>query len=119
MAFSDYSWQDCPDTVRITVSYMIFYQGGTIDHGTHVPVAVAQSSTESYYNAACTVGMTLAHFIMLIHEFLTKDTDIFPQESPLITLDRNYSVCMDNNGNGTNNTRHIDRIVHLVRNGKK
>ena len=37
MAFSDSSWQDFPDTGRITVSYIIFYQGGPIDHGTHVP----------------------------------------------------------------------------------
>ena len=55
---------------------------------------------KSEYNA-------LAHFIMLIHEFLTKDTDIFPEESPLITLDRNYYVCMSNNVNDTKHRRHI------------
>ena len=33
MAFSDSSWQDCPDTRRITGAYIIFYQVGTIDHG--------------------------------------------------------------------------------------
>ena len=44
VAFSDSSWQDCPDTGRSTGAYIIFYQGGTIDHGTHVPVPVAQSS---------------------------------------------------------------------------
>ena len=44
MAFSDFSWQDCPDTGRSTGAYIIFYQGGTIDHGTHVPVPVDQSS---------------------------------------------------------------------------
>ena len=44
MGFSDYSWQDCPDTERSTVAYIIFYQGGPIDHGTHVPGPVAQSS---------------------------------------------------------------------------
>ena len=44
MDFSDSSWQDCPDTGRSTGSYNIFYQGGPIDHGTHVPVPVAQSS---------------------------------------------------------------------------
>ena len=54
MDFLDYSWQDCPDTGRSTGAYIIFYQGGTIDHGTHVPGPVAQSSTESEYNAACT-----------------------------------------------------------------
>ena len=47
MAFSDSSWQDCPDTGRSTGAYIIFYQGGPIDHGTYVPGPVAQSSTES------------------------------------------------------------------------
>ena len=37
MAFSDSSWQDCPDTGRSIGAYIIFYQGGPIDHGTHVP----------------------------------------------------------------------------------
>ena len=78
MAFSDSSWQYFPDTGRSTGSYMIFYQGVPIDHGTHVPVTVSQSSAESEYNEACTAGMDLAYFIMLIHEFLNKDTDIVP-----------------------------------------
>ena len=32
MDFSDSSWQDWPDTDRITGAYIIFYQGGSIDH---------------------------------------------------------------------------------------
>ena len=44
MDFSDYSWQDSPDTRRSTGSYIIFYQGGPIDHGTHVTGPVTQSS---------------------------------------------------------------------------
>ena len=43
IAFSDSSWQDCPDTGRSTGAYNIFYQGGPIVHGTHVPGPVAQS----------------------------------------------------------------------------
>ena len=78
MAFSDSIWQDCPDTGRSTGAYIIFYQGGPIDHVTHVPGPVDQSSTESEYNEACIEGMALAHFIMLIHEFLKKYPDIFP-----------------------------------------
>ena len=42
MDFSDSSCKDCPDTGIITGAYIIFYQGGTIDHGTHVPGPVAQ-----------------------------------------------------------------------------
>ena len=73
MAFSDYSWQEFPYTGRSIGVYITFYQGGPIDHGTHVPGPVAQSSADSEYNAACTAGMTLAHFRMLINELLNKD----------------------------------------------
>ena len=79
MALSDSSWQDCPDNGRSTGAYIIFYQDGTIDHGTHVPVTVAKSSAESEYNSACTVGMSLAHFRMVVHELLNKDTYMVPE----------------------------------------
>ena len=52
---------------------MIFYQSGPIEHDTHVPGPVSQSSAESEYNAACTAVIDLAHFRMLIHELLNKD----------------------------------------------
>ena len=73
MAFYDSSLQDFTDTGRSTVEYINFYQGVTIDHGTHVPGPVSQSSVESDYNAACNTGMALAHFRILIREFLNKD----------------------------------------------
>ena len=44
MAFSDSSWHDFLYTGRSTGEYILFYQGGPIDHGTYVPVPVAQSS---------------------------------------------------------------------------
>ena len=67
-----------PDTGISTGAYIIFYQGDTLDHGAHNPGPVSQSSSESEYNAACTSGMALAHFRMLIHEFLNQDPDIVP-----------------------------------------
>ena len=72
MNFSDSSRQDCLDTGRSTGAYIIFYRGGPIYHGKYVPGPVAQSSAESEYNTECTAGMALAHFRMLIHEFLTN-----------------------------------------------
>ena len=117
MDFSDSSWQDCPDTGRSTGAYNILYQGGPIDHGTHVQVPVAQSSAESEYNAACTTGMALKHFRMLIHELLNKDPDIFPEEAPLIVLDGKSNMCMAKNGKDTKHTRHTARRMHFVRNG--
>ena len=66
---------------------MMFNQVGPIDHGKHVPGSVAQYSSESEYNAACTAGLDLAHFRMLIYDLLNKDPDIFPEEAPLIVFD--------------------------------
>ena len=109
MAFYDSSWQDCPDTGRSTGAYIIFYQGGPIDHGTHVPGPVAQSSAESEYNAACTVVMALAHFRMLVHELLNKDPYMVTKEAPLIVLDSKSAMCMAKNGKDTKHTRHITR----------
>ena len=87
--FSYSSWKGFPETGKSTRAYIIFHQGGPIDHVTHVIGPFSQSTAESEYNAACTAGMDLAHFRMLIHELLNKDTDIVPEEAPLIVLDSN------------------------------
>ena len=76
MNFSDSSWKFFQTIAELPNSYIPFYQGRPIDHGTHVSVPVAQWSAESEYNAACTEGMALAHLRMLIHELLIKDPDI-------------------------------------------
>ena len=116
MDFSDSSWQDCLDTGRSTGAYIIPYQGWPIDHGTHVQGPVAQYSEESEYNTACTAGMALAHFRMLIHEFLNKNPYIVPREAPLIVLDSKSAMCIAKNGKDTKHTRHIVSRMHFVMN---
>ena len=93
MDFSYFSWQDFPDTAISTGAYIIFYQGGPIYHGTHVPGPLDQYSAESEYNAACTSGMPLAHFRMLIHELLNEDPYMVPKESSLIVFNSKYAMC--------------------------
>ena len=107
MNFSDYSWQDFPYTGRIAGEYNIFYQGGTIEHCTHVPGRVAQSSEEGEYNTACTAVMVLAHFRMLFHELFNDNPDIVPEESALIFLYTNSAVCKAKNGNNTKQTKTL------------
>ena len=63
--------------------------------------------------------MDLAHSSMLIHGFLNKDPDIVPEEAHLIILDNKSAVCMSNNVKDANNTKHIPRRVHFLRNGEK
>ena len=119
MAFYGSNWQDFPDTCRSTGAYIIFYQGVPIDHGKNVTVPVDQQSAESEYNAAWTAETTLAHFRMLIDEFLNRDPDIVPEEYSIFILDIKSAFCMANNGNYTKHTRHIYKWVHLARNGEK
>ena len=119
MAFSDSIWQKNSGTSRSTGTYIIFYQCGPIDHGTHVPGAVSQSSADSEYNAPCIIGMGLAQFRMLFHEMLKHDPEIVPEGDPLIVLDSKFAMCMDNTGNYTKHTRHVARTIHFVRNEEK
>ena len=63
--------------------------------------------------------MALAHFRMLVHEFLNEDPDMVPKEAPLIVLDSKSAMCMDKNGRDTKHTRNISRRMHFVRNGEK
>ena len=63
--------------------------------------------------------MDLAHIRMLIHELLNKDTNIVPEEYPLIVLDGKSAICMAQNGKDTKHTRHIARIMNFKRNVEK
>ena len=63
--------------------------------------------------------MYLAHFRMLIHELLNKDSDIVPEEAPLVILDSKYTVCMAKKGRGTKHTRHITRRMNFVSHDEK
>ena len=119
MAFYDSSQQYCPGTGRSTGAYIIFYQGGPVYHGTHVPGPVSQSIAESEYNAACTVGMDLPCLRMLIHELLNNYPCIVPEEAPLVFLDGKSTMCMAKNGKDTKHARHIARRIHFVRNEEK
>ena len=54
-----------------------------------------------------------------MNELLNKDPDIVPEEAPLIILDIQSAVFLDNNGKDTNHTRNITRRINFVRNGEK
>ena len=63
--------------------------------------------------------MSLAHFRMLIQEFLNKDTDIVPEEAPLILLYSKYAMCMAKNVKDNKHTMHIASRTNFLRNGDK
>ena len=73
MVFSDCKQQYFQYTGIITGACIVFYQGGPIDHCTHVPGSVVQSSSESEYNTARNAVLSLEHFRIINNELLNKD----------------------------------------------
>ena len=78
MVLHDSICKDCKDTVRITGAYIVFYQGGPIDHCTHVTGPVDQYSDDSEYNETRTVGTDIAHFRMINNDLLNKYPYLVP-----------------------------------------
>jgi hypothetical protein len=123
---TDASWQDCPDTGRSTVGYIIFYNGAPIEANTTVPVPVAQSSSEAEYLSACCGSMAAAHIRMILYDILHLGTKQWHQHAqnldhtPIILMtDNAATVQIAKNGRLTRKTRHIERRFHYVREGQQ
>ena len=97
----------------------MLYQVGPTDNCTHVPGQVAHFSSESEYIEACTTGMDLSHFIIIINSLTNKETYVAQEQSPEIILDSRQSLCMAKNGKSTKHSRNVSRRICLVRNGEK
>jgi hypothetical protein len=124
IVFTDASWQDCPDTGRSTVGYLIFYQGGVIDANSTVPTPVAMSSSEAEFMGACTGCMAVAHIRMLLYdmEYLgtrqwTSAYQNLPQAPIVVMVDNQATVKIAASKKLTRKTRHIERRFHFVRQG--
>ena len=124
--FSDASWQDCPDTGRSTVGYMIFHNGALIEANSTMPTPIAMSTSEAEYMAACSASMATAHIRMLLYDMIylgTKQWRESAQRLPtipsILMIDNEATVQIAKNGKLTRKTRHIERRFHFVRQGQQ
>jgi len=113
IAYSDSSWQDCPDTGRSTGGYVLFMQGGVVDAASCLPDPVALSSAEAEYNTCCVAGTAANACAMLIQEMLGNDPDK-PLGVPLL-LDNKAAISMGNSFRDTKHNRHVLRRYHYTR----
>jgi hypothetical protein len=70
--FIDASWQDCSDTGRSTVGYMIFHKNGTlIEANSTMPTPIAMSTSKADWIATCSLHLwplpTFACYSMTWH----------------------------------------------------
>jgi hypothetical protein len=139
VAFSDASWQDCPDTGRSTIGYLIFYQGGIVAAASTVPRPVAMSSAEAEYMAACAASMNAAVIRSLLYDMRYLGTNQYQLLEPepesnennssinasvqfqpaILCVDNAAAVAMSESPKLTKKTRHIARHFHFVRDGVK
>jgi hypothetical protein len=126
IAFSDASWQDCPDTGRSTVGYLVFYQGGLIAASSSIPRPVAMSSAEAEYMAACAACMSASIVQSLVYEMRYLGTseykiidDNIKFQPVILCVDNAAAVAMSESLKLTKKTRHIARHFHFVREGVK
>ena len=124
--FSDASWQDCPDTGRSTVGYMIFHNGALIEANSTMPTPIAMSTSEAEYMAACSATMATAHIRMLLYDMMFLGTKQWkqsiqnlPTTPTVLMVDNEATVQIAKNGKLTRKTRHIERRFHFVRQGQQ
>ena len=123
IAFSDTSWQDCPDTGRSTSGYKIFIQGGIVDAQSTMPIPIALSSAEAEYMGACNAGAMLCHLRELMYDFEFLGTENYDLEGStksipaIILVDNQATVRMSKNYKVTSKNRHIARRWHFVGRG--
>ena len=124
--FSDTSWQDCPDTGRSTVGYMIFHNGALIEANSTMPTHIAMSTSEAKYMAACSASMATAHIHMLLYDMIylgTKQWRESAQRLPtipsILMIDNEATVQIAKNGKLTQKACHIERRFHFVRKGQQ
>ena len=111
--FTDSSWQDCPDTGRSTGCYQIYQQGGIVEAASFVPNPVAMSSAESEYNAVAHAMQRCANVRQILQELSGNAPDT-PLNIPVL-CDSESALIIGQNNKDTKRTRHIQRLVHYVR----
>ena len=113
IAFTDSSFNDCPDSGRSTGGYVLFYQGGVVDSASAMPDPVALSSAEAEYNQTCVTGMAANSMAMLIQEMRGNNPDT-PLNIPVL-VDNQSAIAMGISFRDTKHNRHILRRYHYVR----
>jgi hypothetical protein len=117
--FSDSSWDDDFDTSRSTGGYLIFYQGGVVDHSSNMPGPVAMSSAEAEYNEACLACMATGNLHMTLNH-IEGIQEGSAQDLPVdIFMDNKSAVDMSVSFKDTKNARHIRRRFHFVKQGSE
>lgn len=110
IAYSDSSFQDCPDTSRSTSGYVFFLGVGPVSWSSKRQTVVTNSTMEAEY-----IGLSNAarHAIWLRE--LLQDIGCKQTNPTTIYGDNNASLILAQDSNDHDKAKHIKRVYHYVR----
>jgi hypothetical protein len=113
IAFTDSSFQDCPDSSRSTGGYLIYIRGAVIDVTSTMPSIIARSTCEAEYTTCSRATMAATYIRKVFNELHVRDTD-YPLSIP-IGIDSQSAIDTAQSTRETQRTRHIARRYHFTR----
>jgi hypothetical protein len=77
--FCDSSWDDDYDisrsTGRSTGGFLVFYQGGIVNHSSNMPAPVVTISADAEFDKACMACMATSHMYMTTYNHIEEVED--------------------------------------------
>jgi hypothetical protein len=112
IAFTDTSFQDCPDSCRSIGGYLIYIRGAVIDVTSTMPSIIAQSTCEDEYTTCSLATMAATYIRKVLNELHGRDTD-YTLSIP-IGIDSQSAIDTAQTTRETQRTRHIARRYHFT-----
>jgi hypothetical protein len=102
-AFSDSDWAACRKTRNSITGWLILLSGAAITYKIRFQNAIAHSSTDAGWLAACDVGKVILYYCSLLEELGIPQYD-----ATVLYEDNREAFFMANAQETTSRTRHID-----------
>ena len=102
-AYADSDWGTCRKTRNAITGVVIMVAGGVVGYKTKFQHAIALSSTEAEWVAACDAGKMILYFRTLL-----EDLGLSQEDATVMFEDNRGALYMANAQQPSNRTRHID-----------
>jgi hypothetical protein len=105
----------CDSSSRSTGGFLMFHQGGIVDHSSNMPQPAAMISAEAEYNEAFMACTTTSHMYMTLNHIEEVEDEPTEDKPVEIYMDNRSEVDTSITFKDTKNARLIRRRFHFVK----